>query len=154
DARGPYLLPDNADFSDNERNRFRLAELFNRLSTIPKEKNKLVIFDATQAPANWGFGMLSNDFARGLASLEPDILKVPNLIVLSASDVNEQSWKADELQRTIFAHSVIEGLRGAAAIDGTPHIDALELFNYVRDNVQQWSLANRGALQRPVLLPA
>jgi hypothetical protein len=153
DGKGPYLLPDNADLSDNERNRFRLTELLNRLNTIPKEKNKLVIFDATQVPASWGFGMLNNDFARGLAQLEPEFLKVPNLVVLSASDVNQQSWKADELQRTIFAHSLIEGLRGAAANDGTPHIDAWKLYNYVRDNVQQWTLNNRSALQTPVLLP-
>lgn len=152
DSQGAFLLPQDTNF--NEDQRLRMTQVLDRLAKIPEEKKKLLILDATQVPAHWSLGMLHNDFARGLRDLKERVEKIPNLVVLSASDVDQRSWPSEELRRTIFAHYVIEGLRGAAdeAGDQNGRIDAYELHQYVSRNVERWARANRDARQTPVLL--
>src|SRR5262249_13861326 len=58
-----------------------------------------------------------------------------------------------EWRRTIFAHYVIEGLKGAADKDGKGVVNALELHQYVQQKVEWWVRSNREASQRPGLLP-
>src|SRR5256885_5892775 len=45
---------------------------------------------------------------------EPEIAKVPNLLVLCASDEDQRSWVSDEWQRSVFGYYLVEGLRGGA----------------------------------------
>src|SRR5262249_21612251 len=100
--------------------------------------------------------MLNNDFARGLLELQERIEKVPNLIVLSATDADQRSWPCAGRRRTIFAHYVLEGLRGSA--DEAPsgnnngRVDGLELHRYVRAEVDRWTRQHRQARQTRVLL--
>src|SRR5581483_6198321 len=105
------------------------------------------ILDATQVSAYWPLGQVHNDFARQLKKLEPDIKKVPNLVVICASDTGQRSWGSPERGTSIFAHFVLEGLRGAAEHTATStrdgRITARELFDYVRDGVRQWVRDNR-----------
>ncbi len=159
DHNGPYLLPHDADTGD-ETKRVRFTQVLERLETVPQKKNKVLILDVTQVSSDWSLGMLHNDFARALqeAALKERIVSIPNLVVLCASDVNQRSWVSEEWRQTIFAHYVLEGLRGAAdgAGGGRPNgrVDARELYVYVRDNVKNWVYANRDeALQTPFLLP-
>ena len=155
DGKGPFLLPQDANLSETnpDKQRLRVKEIIDRLGKLPPEKKKLLILDATQVPAHWALGMLHNDFARGLAGLKESIDAVPNLIVFSASDADQRSWVSDEWRKSIFAHYLLEGLKGAADRDGSGRINALELHQYVADNVEKWVRANRGTeLQTPVLL--
>ena len=156
DSRGPYLIRQDADGSDPEHDFLRVSEVLDRLKKLPASKNKVVIFDATQVPALWSFGVLHNDFARALEQLDRDgkIAEIPNLIILSASATDQRSWASDELKRTLYSYYVLEGLKGAADANSDGRIDALELHNYVRAAVERWVRANRAAVQTPVLLPA
>ena len=155
DARGAYLIRQDADGSDPEHDFLRISEILERLKKLPASKNKVIIFDATQVPALWSFGVLHNDFARALEQLDRDgkIAEIPNLVILSASATDQQSWASDELKRTLFSYYVLEGLKGAADANGDGRVDALELHDFVNDRVKRWVLANRGAVQTPVLLP-
>lgn len=154
DSQGAFLLPQDTNFTEEQR--LRVGQVLDRLAKIPDEKKKLLILDATQVPAHWSLGMLHNDFARGLRDLKERIEKIPNLVVMSASDIDQRSWPSEELRKTIFAHFVIEGLRGAADEPPTGNengrIDAHELHQYVSRNVERWVRANRDARQTPVLL--
>lgn len=154
DPEGAYLLPADATVQPTATNRLRLKAVIQRLGRLPEETNKLLILDAVHFPAHWPLGMLQNDFARRLKRLEPFIRKVPNLVVLCASDEEQLSWTSPTSGRTVFAHYLIEGLRGAAADrarDG--RLDAWDVHQYVRGQVRSWVLANRGARQVPLLLP-
>jgi hypothetical protein len=153
DSKGAYLLAQDATASDDPPNRLRLRDVIDRLGQLPARKNKLLLLDATQVGANWPLGMLYNDFARELDDLNHRIVRVPNLVVFSASAASQRSWVSPEWRQTIFAHYVIEGLKGAADETRDGRINALELTQYVRRNVESWVAANRGALQTPVLLP-
>jgi hypothetical protein len=152
DAEGPYLLRHDADLRDGEACRLRLQGVIKRLAELPTKQNKVLVLDATQVPSDWGHGMLHNDFARGLADLRPQIEAVPNLLVLSASDLDQRSWASDEWRQTAFTHYLIEGLKGGADRGHRGRITARELYQYVRENVEKWARDNRDALQTPVLL--
>jgi serine/threonine-protein kinase len=151
DEQSCYLLYHDSDL--REEGRLRLSKVLERLDQPElKDKNKVLILDATQVAANWQAGMLHNDFARQLRGDFTDrIEQIPNLVVLSASDVDQRSWASEEWRQTVFAHYIIEGLRGAAA-DRNGRVDALSLYQYVAGNVTKWAWANRAALQTPVLL--
>ena len=154
DVDGSYLLLQDTH-PEERRQRLRLTTVLDHLATLPATKRKLLVLDATQMRANWQFGVLNNDFVRQLESLEPRILEIPNLIVMSSTAADQCSWTSDEWQRSIFAHYLIEGCRGGATDqDGNGRIDAWELFGFIRGQVQQWAQANRDALQTPILLPA
>jgi hypothetical protein len=151
DKDGGYLLVDS-DSDDPKRARLPLAAVIEGFRKLPKEKNKLLILDATQLGEGWRLGMLNNDFASKLQALEKSIADIPNFWVLSASDVNQRSWLSERWHQTAFAHYVEEGLRGAAS-DQDTRVNLWELYDYVRKNVQDWALLHRDALQTPVLLP-
>jgi hypothetical protein len=118
-----------------------------------KDKNKVLILDATQVAADWPGGLLHNDFVRKLKDkeLQKRIKEIKNLVVLCASDVDQRSWVSEEWQQTIFTHYVIEGLKGAA-VGNNNRVTALGLYQCVRDRVQAWVQANREDVQQPILL--
>jgi hypothetical protein len=160
DQRGAYLLPQDADTLE-DKNRLYLDDVLDRLRevTANPKKNVVLILDATQAPANWSLGMLQNDFARDLRDrLDARIKDIPNLVVLSASDVGQRSWTSEEKGKSVFSDFLLEGLRGGAdeGEDGNRNrrVDALELYNYTLKNVRDWVRTNRAAWQTPVLLPS
>jgi von Willebrand factor type A domain len=153
DSQGAYLLPEGAGTGEPEADRLRVTAVLERLKRLPEGTNKVLVLDATQVPAAVTLGMLHNDFARALDGLDADIAAVPNLIVLSASDVDQRSWACEEWRQTVFGHYLIDGLRGGADADGNGRISAWELYQHLRDRVSAWAGANRAAAQSPVLLP-
>src|SRR4051794_2406881 len=153
DRDGPYLLPDDADARPVAENRLRLSAVLDRLAKLPEDVNKILVLDATQFQSRWELGMLHNDFARGLAALEPRIAAIPRLLVLSATDVDQRSWSCDALGQTIFASSLIEGLAGGAKGDDG-RIDAEELYLHVRARVERWVGLHLQERQTPVLFPS
>lgn len=160
DQRGPYLILDDATADGSERHKLRIEAVLNRLRPLAEGgKNVVLVLDATQPQAIWPMGVIHNTFADALKAMEPEILKIPRLIVLSASDVDQRSWASDDWRQTAFVHFLIEGLKGAKKSDLTAsrrtdgRIDALELFEFVEESVRSWAATNREALQTPVLLP-
>lgn len=132
--------------------RLELTHVIESMSKLPKDKEKILILEGAQVPANWRLGMLHNDFARHLERLEREIRKVPHLWVLSAADVDQRCWASDGLRRTVFSHYLIEALRGKAAQDPS-RLTLRQLHDYVRKNVRSWVWNAQGTIQEPVLLP-
>jgi hypothetical protein len=150
-ADGPFLFLDDPA----GQKRLKLAQMIDDLAPITKQKNVVLILDATQVSAHWPAGMLHNDFARQLQELEPKIKAQNRLVVLSASMPDQRSWVSEEWRQTIFTHYLLEGLKGgAAAGDSSGTITAAGLYAYVKDRVERWAQDNRAAQQTPVLLPA
>jgi hypothetical protein len=146
---GAYLLRNGDDPAGGSR--LAVSKLLEGLQDRPEleGKNKVLILDATQVEADWLGGLLYNDFAR---QLREEAKRFPDLIILSASDEGERSWTCEEWGQTVFAHYVIEGLKGAAARGGNLRVSAWDLWQYVHDKVGAWAIANRDAAQTPVLL--
>ncbi|MCA1684886.1 MAG: hypothetical protein LC745_02650, partial [Planctomycetia bacterium] len=153
DAAGAYLLPDDADARPEGNNRVRLEDVLARFDREPfRGKNVVLVLDATRVTADGALGMLRNDFARSLDGLNDRVVKNPNLVVLSASGVDQRSWDSEEWRQSVFAHYLIEGLQGSASGDDG-RVDAADLFRYARRQVAAWVRSRRGAVQEPVLLP-
>ena len=153
DAKGPFLLPDDADADPEGNNRVRLEAVLDRFEREPfRSKNVVLVLDATRLTAAWPLGMLRNDFARALDGLNDRIARNPNLIIMSASGVGQRSWVSDEWRESVFAHFLIEGLQGkAAGEDG--RVNAAGLFDFASRQVATWVETHRGAFQEPVLFP-
>ena len=153
DGEGAYLLAD-----DDEANRLPIADVLGAMAKLPREKQKLLILDATQVTDDWSLGMLHNDFARGLKGKLDEIQKgdarIENLWVLAASDEDQRSWIDVDGGRSVFSRAVVEGLRGEADADGDGRINLRELYEHVGPEVKAWVSANRGDVQTPILLPA
>jgi hypothetical protein len=157
DAAGSYLIPHDGDLRNTERQRIRVSAILDQLAKLPATQRKLLVIDAAFMPGHAALGMLSNDFARGLADLEERIAEIPNLVVICSTRGNELSWTAPEWGSTAFGHFLVEGLNGLAdeaeTGDGDHRVDALELWKYTRDNVRRWAAINREAEQTPILFP-
>src|SRR5262249_17594767 len=81
------------------------------------------------------------------------IREIPNLVVISSSDVDQQSYFSPDLRTTLFGKHLIEGISGAADTSRDKRIDAGELFAYVKRHVEYDARLYHGAAQTPVLLP-
>src|SRR5262249_43152634 len=68
------------------------------------------------------------------------------------SDVDQRSQPSAHGRTTLFMQHLLEGLRqGRSRADG--RLNALQLFQHVRQHVEQDARRLRGATQTPVLLP-
>ncbi len=139
DLQGAYLwlVPPDA-VSPTEKYKLRLSKVLDELAKRP-DKKKLLVLDTTQVDADFPTGQLHNDFARELKKLDEQIEKIPNLVVLCASDADQRSWYSEEWQQTIFTHYFIEAAKGAAGVN---RVSVDKLFDYLADRVP-----SLGALQ-------
>ena len=151
DRDGPFLFPEDSDGSPADR--VRVKTLLDQLARLPAGKQKLLIIDATHAPAFTDLGLVHNDFAGGVEEMETDIAAVPNLAVFLSSGLDERSWTSPEWGASAFTHFAMRGLNGDADTDGNKRVTAGELVAYVTPRVSEWARDNRGARQVPVLLP-
>ena len=147
----PYLLINAGN--DGRKNRLKIKSLLAQLAQLPADQHKLVILDAAQNSADWRQGFLNNDFARELDKLDAEIAKVPNLVVISASSTDERSWVAEEWGQSVFGYYFLEGLRGAADVDGKHRVTAGDVWQYLQKQVGAWVKANRNRTQTPVIYP-
>ncbi|MFL5339344.1 MAG: vWA domain-containing protein [Gemmataceae bacterium] len=152
DRDGAFLWmtpPDAA--APSVKQKVRIKSILDDLAKLPSTKHKLLVFDATQNGPDWARGELRNDFARGLRRLESDIEKIENLVVVCASDEDdERSWVAEEWGQSVFAHFWLRGLSGGLAGD---RLTAADVFKYAQGEVSAWAQVNRDATQKPFLLP-
>lgn len=142
---------------DERGGKLDIANLLVNLKPIAKRK--LLILDATHSPTDWRQGVLVNDFATGLMALAPEIAADPTLLVLCSSSPGQRSWVSEEFGQSVFAHFLIEGLKGGAIDGRAGPITAVELLPYVRKKVNDWVQSNRADnnvpfRQEPFLLPA
>ncbi|MBN9121562.1 MAG: caspase family protein, partial [Planctomycetes bacterium] len=151
DRDGPFLFPEDSTGEPADRVRFKT--LLEQLDRLPTNKQKLLIIDATHAPAFAELGLVHNDFAAAVEEMEAEIAAVPNLAVFLSSGPDERSWTSPEWGTSCFAHFVLAGLNGAADVDGNRRVTVGELVSYVAPQVSAWARDNRGARQVPLLLP-
>jgi len=57
-------------------------------------------------------------------------------IVLTSTRENEESWEIREIKTTLFTHSLVTGLRGAADANGDTNVTLKELYDFVNKEVR------------------
>ncbi|MFO0801611.1 MAG: hypothetical protein U0791_00620 [Gemmataceae bacterium] len=150
DANRPYLYV-------NKGQRFDVEQLLQSISQkLASTKTKvLVMFDPARQTPEPTRGHLHDGFVQAMKSKEMNdaLLAMGNITVILGCDEGERAWESEELKRTAFAHAVIQGLGGKATPTAQKYLSALDLYEYVRDGVRNWSSQNRPTSQNPVLLP-
>jgi hypothetical protein len=155
DAKGPYLLCDDAALPTAEDSLLRMSDVIARLARLPADRDKVLVLDATQPEADEERGELRNDFARALAGLDAAILAVPNLVVVSASGPDQRSWPCPEVGETAFGFYLRRALEGEADdVNGDGWLQLNEALDATARAVTAWAAANRDSRQTPVVLPA
>jgi hypothetical protein len=152
DAAGPYLWvapPDARSLTSAFK--VRVRELLDLIADR-RGKPTLLIFDATRMAASWPHGSFFNDFARALKELDGDIERIPGLVVVCASDEDQRSLVFEERYTSVFGYFYLEALRGAGRNPGE-RITAANAFDYVKNEVERWSIGNRSEKQTPIMLP-
>ena len=159
DDNGAFLFPESVGLPTEpgsdvpQQSRLYMNTVLKRLAKIPENQHVLLLLDTTRIHSAPFHGMMSNQFVRGLDELNDRISEIPNLVVLCASDVDQQSWVSPELGRSIFIDTFLKGIQGKANTNGDNRLTVQELHHYISNKVQTWTAANRDALQTPVLYP-
>ncbi|WP_146396463.1 vWA domain-containing protein [Pseudobythopirellula maris] len=154
DDQGPYLLPTDCTPLDGAKNRLLVSDLLDELAELPAEQEKLVVLDAAAWTGDWRYGSLENRFAEGLRGLDARIAAIPNLVVLSSSDVGERSWSDPATCGNVFLEAFTRGLGGAADdTNDDGRLSAAELADYARRAVAVRVSTTRGRTQTPLVLP-
>ncbi|HMO36336.1 MAG TPA: hypothetical protein PKA06_09855, partial [Gemmatales bacterium] len=129
-----------------------MSDLLDKAQEELNGKKLLFLFDASQCDHSDIHGMMTNDFARGLKTLEEKISAIPQCYIVQASSENQLSWLCPEQGKSIFSHYLCHGLRGGAQVN-RPMISIKNLYDYLAEKTMKWSLANRGSPQKPMFLP-
>ncbi|MFZ2070157.1 MAG: NosD domain-containing protein [Halobacteriota archaeon] len=80
-------------------------------------------------------------------------LEKANCMVLASSRMNEIGWIAFELKNSVFTYYVVQGLWGAADLDGDSRISARELSDYSFPRTVEYSEFFYPNPQHPLLWP-
>lgn len=144
--RQNYFCPLDGRVSDR-KTLVPLDDLYKRLDAC-KARKKLMLVDACRNdPAS------SVAKSKGVDRLEslsrPQGEPVPEgIVALFSCTAGQQSYEWPALGHGIFFHHVIEGWKGAAAVDGVVTVKSLQ--RYVEDNTEAYARKHVGASQTPV----
>jgi hypothetical protein len=140
---------------ENPQTARRLAELLAALKACPAGR-KLLVLDIMRPVTDPSLGVVAEDLA---ARIEAEVAgaKDPRLTVLCACGPGEVALESEALGRTVFNYYFEEALRGRADVDSSDGVrdnvvSVAELFEYVKQRVEQWAALNRNAHQTPRLL--
>lgn len=142
-----YLVPVDADPQLIQLTGYPVSTLYENLAKIPS-KSLTVMLDACFSGSS-DKGMLLKGVSPALLRVETPILSAPNAVVLSASAANQVSGWYEEKKHGLFSYFVFRGLQGEADKNGDGDIAALELAEYVQDNVVRLSRRLKGREQTP-----
>ncbi len=148
DSLGPFLYA-------NQGRQFQVRPLLKALAKEMGSRTQvLVLFDPSRQLPDPARGQLTDGFVDGVKSLADEIASLGNITVILGCDSGERGWESEELQRTAFAHAVIEGLGGKAHPREGNTITAADLFDYVKAQTEEWTRRNRPTVQHPIMIPA
>lgn len=156
-AGAPCLIPPGASPLDSS-SWLPLSHVSARIRArdLPRDCRVLIVLDAARADVDWKLGNLENAFAAALESWWRSA-DVPNLAILNSAGRGQRSWTSPESQCSVFGHYFRLGLAGEADATAGNHdrqVSLHELVSYLEREVNAWSRFNRGAEQRPTLVPS
>ena len=73
----------------------------------------------------------------------------PGITLLRSCGPGETSLEDSDFQKGIFTHFLLEGLTGAADINGDEMVSFLELYVYTQGNTQTYAMRNHRSQQNP-----
>lgn len=158
DGKGRPCLAPPAASPVNARTWLPVADVVDRLERFAKQESAVVllVLDTARIDVDWNLGVLGNQFNERLVELIDDD-RPENVVVMTASGVDEVAAASPELGGSIFGVQFQRGLAGLA--DERPNgnrdgrVSIGELHAFVVRQVNLWSRRNRALSQQPLLIP-
>jgi hypothetical protein len=146
-----YLLPVDFDDKDIESTGYNKRLLLDELKRFPSKT--LVFLDACQSAGGLeGFKSTARFDTVGLINEFKSA--GPGLITFASSLSRQLSAELGALQNGIFTKALLEGLSGAADVNGDKIIDTVELDLYLTRRVKQLSKGYQDAIMdKPTTMP-
>jgi len=147
-SQAKYLLPWDAWRDDLYATAISSRDFEGLLQRI--KSNRLVMFlDACHSG-----GVISREGTKDVVTVESlcaDLAAGSGRAIIAASQGSQQSFEDDKLGHGIFAHHLLEALKGKADTDRDGKATLTETFNYLGREVPKtaWELA--GAVQEPLM---
>jgi hypothetical protein len=143
-----YILPYDGNPNFIETGGYRLSKMYKVLESL-KSKKVIVVLDSCFSGRG---AILPRGAAPIVIELENAISVSDKFTVFTSSKGNELSLAYEEMKHRLFTYFFLKGLKGEADRDGDGKIDAIELYNYAKENVDE--IARRqGQDQTPQILP-
>ncbi|HTN74909.1 MAG TPA: hypothetical protein VL096_06670, partial [Pirellulaceae bacterium] len=126
-------------------------------TTAGEQRQALVVLDCVRDTTLPAAGIVRNEFVEGL----DDLLQktdTTRLAILVANQTGDRAWSSANLGQTVFGYYFHRGLAGEADYvtsggDGNRRVTVKELQHYLLTHVDAWAQQQRGARQRPQLIP-
>ena len=144
-GKGDYFLP--SDFNTYEENYLTIQQI-DKIFGASNAKHKLLIADACindDPQRGRSTSTVAQDFNNRLNSYKP------SFVHLRSCQDHELSYESVDYQNGFFSHWLIKGLKGPADYNGDRTVTIKELFNYLKNNVNNDVNYNIGAYQNPQL---
>lgn len=138
DPRSPserYFMVHDSRVDDVPGTGLPMREVADALRDLVRAERAVVFVDTCHSGGVVDTGSRGVD--NNLISLYAEVLfREKGRAVLTSSDVNELSYENEQWDgHGIFTYALLEGLKGAADVDGNRQVTAGELFAYVRNRV-------------------
>jgi len=154
----PCLLPPNSSPVDSA-SWIPIPLLLEEIKQFQSgSKRPVVMFlDCNRTLANWDRGLIFNSFSDALTKAVSKA-DLPNVFAFNSTSAGEHAETSENLRGSIFGRSVALALSGKAdesSVGGNVdrRVQLSELVHYVRNQVQEWTLASRGREQSPQIEP-
>ena len=156
----PCLVPPHAPALDSTKwtpVRSLLIELGKSAAENSRKPAKLLlVLDCNRMDANWGMGLLYNNFATALRSVYRDLeqekeIDATRFFILNSAGPEQVGWASPRLRGSVFAHYLFRGLEGEA-VHENGKMSLRELAGYLAKQVGDSVAVDWGDRQEPMLL--
>ena len=144
-----YFVPVDADPQYISVSGYKVQTLYDNLAKLPV-KSLTIVLDSCFS-GNSPRGLLFKGISALVRVDKAANMSAHNAIVMTSTSANQvSSWYADK-QHSLFTYFFIKGLQGAADKNKDRKITAVELEEYLSENVSSMSKRLTGNLQQPLL---
>lgn len=144
-----YLVPVDCDSPDRiSVNGYSIDVLYDNLSKVPYENLTVVLEACFSGNSEKGL-MLKNTSPVALKS-NVTAPRVSNAMIVTSTSGEQLAHWYPEKSQSLFTYYYLLGLKGAADTNKDKKVSALELKQYVEQNVNSYALRNRDRNQNPL----
>ncbi len=148
----PYLVPYDGDPTFLDSTGYPVKDLYASLAMLPA-RDIVVVLDSCFSGAG-GRSVLAKGSRPLVITMDNPMLASGNIIVLAASAGDQIASTFDEKGHGLLTYFFLKGLHGEGDLDQDGAIDIVELYEFVKPNVQRVARKKYNNEQTPQLLAA
>lgn len=145
-----YFVPYDADPTFIEKTGYPLTRLYDQLASLPA-KEVVVVLDSCFSGAG-GRSVIAPGIRPIVTELKSPLLAKGKTVVLAASTGQQVSSTYEEKGHGLLTYFFLKGLQGEADTNGDGAIDLVEIFDYLKPQVERIARREFNNEQTPQLI--